>query len=484
MDDQTSDTTNIETESSITPVSVEVESKPTPATTPAVSVDAIREQIRSVILEELKSVECIKAARRVMKSSKTSAKNCKYIEDGKNYVVQQQERVGAVANGLNEAEHELKQKLQTIQSTATEIQDLKDQVIQSESEASESLNSLRAHTAQSEQLLARLGDMSPVAEQIGHRFETASENLEEIIEHRMGVQRDAESVAALSKDASARMKQLQERAAAADSASESIQRLLKQSEDCASKSKTISDTATAAESKVKEYEEALQRFSDRFEESHARIESLLPGATSAGLAEAFQNRRRIFVGPQKLWQATFVLSVLALFVLAAIHFRVGQELTHFLGDGSRVSKTPLEATAPIVAVSWSEWAIDLSKRVLVALPLIWLAIHSARQANLGSRLEEEYAFKETIAKSFEGFRKQLHEIDKESLREWCTATLSTLTREPQRLFDSKTKDPTPATALVEAVKAIRKDGDGEEHSVSAGGGRTSAGTRPGRGEAD
>jgi len=85
----------------------------------------------------------------------------------------------------------------------------------------------------------------------------------------------------------------------------------------ADETRALADKANTIEERIAQYETALADLKAQGEEQLKTITGLLPGATSAGLAHAFDQRRQTFIMPRKRWQWLFVGSVIALVVLAS-----------------------------------------------------------------------------------------------------------------------------------------------------------------------
>ena len=64
-------------------------------------------------------------------------------------------------------------------------------------------------------------------------------------------------------------------------------------------------------------------------------------------------------------------------------------------------------------------------RLVTNMPFIWIAIVSNINLNKYARLEEEYAHKESLAKSFERYKEQIEELDNEKSQELMTTLLKT-----------------------------------------------------------
>src|SRR5690606_15919923 len=63
---------------------------------------------------------------------------------------------------------------------------------------------------------------------------------------------------------------------------------------------------------------------------------------------------------------------------------------------------------------WRDFLGHLLARLPFAAPLVWLGIYASARHGQALRLEEEYAHKEAISRSFEGYKKQLLELEAQS----------------------------------------------------------------------
>ncbi len=212
----------------------------------------------------------------------------------------------------------------------------------------------------------------------------------------------------------------------------------KEAETSAALTKGLADKATMIETRVSDYEKRLAEIDTRCEEQLKTIDGLLRGATSAGLATAFDNRRQTFLKPNSHWQWIFVG---ALLFLVAIAFT---GLWHIY----QLEKAP----------EWDELARLWLSRLPIAGALIWLALHASREAALAKRLEEDYGYKAAIASCFEGFRTQMAEVDttkstSSQLAKLCENTLATIASPPGRIYDAHKLVVSPTEELTEVAKA-------------------------------
>lgn len=198
------------------------------------------------------------------------------------------------------------------------------------------------------------------------------------------------------------------------------------------------DTMTAT---LADYEQGVQKSRADLDALREKIEALLPGATSAGLASAFHAQKERFRWPQWVWLALFVCGILALIAAAA---------------------TGLPATAE----SWEPILRHIINRLPLVAPLVWLSIYAGHHYNMALRMQEEYAFKEAVSRAFEGYKREMEAIDcasdggEKPLVTLCENVLSALAERPGRIYEGKTDVATPLTPLAnilkELVAAIKK----------------------------
>jgi len=211
----------------------------------------------------------------------------------------------------------------------------------------------------------------------------------------------------------------------------------KGAEDALATAKRLADRADAVDKRIAEYEDQLKTLKERCETQLTLITDLLPGATAAGLAHAFDDRRKTFLQPAGRWQLLFVLSVLAIVGLTVL------ALWHSFTDGA----------APTYDELFRMWLA----RLPVMIALVWLALHSSREAALAKRLEEDYGYKAAIAACFEGFKNQVSAVGgsvspDSALARLLKNTLQTIAEPPGRIYDKHALAVTPADEAKEALK--------------------------------
>ena len=199
--------------------------------------------------------------------------------------------------------------------------------------------------------------------------------------------------------------------------------------------KKVADTATAVCKNSDELEKRLDDLVGKTGDVYKRVEDLLPGAASAGLASAYKQRKENIARSKGRWIAGFVLTLMGLAGMAiwiVIQFQNQKE-------GSM------------------EWWLFLLQRAPLTFPFIWLGWFFSRNYGHAVRLEEVYAFKEAISQSFEGYKNQMKEVTPDKgLPNLCENVISILSESPLTVFDRKTTDETPANSILERIMPKRK----------------------------
>ena len=195
----------------------------------------------------------------------------------------------------------------------------------------------------------------------------------------------------------------------------------------------------------KTVEETNKKHSQEIDELRLRIEGLLPGATSAGLAfVVVQLQKARFKEPQRRWLWTFITCISLLVILASPSFFAA------LGYHFGLDKPD---------TSWDGTLRSLALRLPIFFPLIWLAIYAGRNYMLSLRLEEDYAYKEAISTAFEGYKREMEKIattgdDAPSpLVTLCANILTAIAERPGRIYEGKQQD---ITLLTEAGNLAAK----------------------------
>ncbi|MCW0392697.1 hypothetical protein NB690_003271 [Xanthomonas sacchari] len=149
-----------------------------------------------------------------------------------------------------------------------------------------------------------------------------------------------------------------------------------------------------------------------------RCETAYSAATSVGLAAAFSERSAVLSKSMWFWVAGLVAAL-----GAGSFFGSGQ--LHAL---SELFKFPNASTSIIV--------LNLLLSVLSVGAPIWFAWLATKQIGQRFRLAEDYAFKASISRAYEGFRREAARFDKDMEARLLTSALSRLDELPLRLVEA------------------------------------------------
>jgi len=191
-------------------------------------------------------------------------------------------------------------------------------------------------------------------------------------------------------------------------------------------------------------------YSEVFENLKHSIESLLPGATSAGLAEAFADRKLSILKSQKLWKWAFGLGLastaaVALCVIAYPEFFKPKDIS--VNDGQLL---------------WIVAAL-IPKIAVLGAP-IWLAAFAAKQLAVRFRLEEDYAYKEALAKSFEGYKNQMSGVTTEGVDGALAGmVLTAMGKAPVDLYEKRVSTESPFERFLDSIGILPRPLKGASH---------------------
>lgn len=164
----------------------------------------------------------------------------------------------------------------------------------------------------------------------------------------------------------------------------------------------------------------------KIDELKNKIESLLPGATSAGLAFSYKTAKDEYATKISKTTCRFNLGIGLLFVVA---------LVIIIWDA---------CNKPDISTV-NSFLVYLSYRLLLISPIVWFTSYNALQNRHLFRLQEEYAHKKAIAESYEGFKRQVEKIDAideetTMLKDLLSSTINAIAFKASDVLDKKHKD--------------------------------------------
>ncbi|MDT7521540.1 hypothetical protein RAE21_03820 [Rhodoferax sp. TBRC 17198] len=166
-------------------------------------------------------------------------------------------------------------------------------------------------------------------------------------------------------------------------------------------------------------DEKLRQSADDAKSVLERCETAYSAATSVGLAAAFSERSGVLSKSMWIWVAGLVVSL-----CAGSYF--GSTQLHAL---SELSKQPTATTSLVV--------LNLLLSLLSVGAPVWFGWLATKQIGQRFRLAEDYAFKASVSRAYEGFRREAARVDKDMEARLLSSALGRLDEIPLRLVETE-----------------------------------------------
>lgn len=194
-------------------------------------------------------------------------------------------------------------------------------------------------------------------------------------------------------------------------ARESLQRLVHESTKDHGHIEELRTKADSLDKKLQQSTEDAQSVLERCETAYS-------AATSVGLAAAFSERSGVLSKSMWVWVSGLVVA------LAAGSF-FGSSQLHSL---SELFKQPDVSTSVVL--------LNLMLSMLSVGAPVWFAWLATKQIGQRFRLAEDYAFKASISRAYEGFRREAARVDKDMEARLLASALARLDELPLRLVEA------------------------------------------------
>ena len=197
-------------------------------------------------------------------------------------------------------------------------------------------------------------------------------------------------------------------------------------------------------SKEKEFNSFKSLKEADFNELKNQIQSLLPGAMSAGLSSAYNHKRRLEEKTRAKAEGTFNKAIIALVIISLIPVGIASFL---------LFKTKLDI---LVVIQYLPQLLGLIAPIYA--PVVWIGLTSSKKVNQSKRLIEEYAHKEAISKTYEGLSKEVSKLDDEDiLKERLLQNIITTNAEnPGKLLQNFNKPDYPMLEVIDKFTKLIK----------------------------
>jgi hypothetical protein len=135
----------------------------------------------------------------------------------------------------------------------------------------------------------------------------------------------------------------------------------------------------------------LESYTAKYDNLFQRIESLLPGATSAGLAKVFEDKVNEYADEARKWTKWFLVVVSIISIYYAIYLWLKPVSDSFTGSFLNLfHKTPFLVFA------------------------VWMLVFIGNRRAESKKLEESYKHKEVMARAYVGYKEHVEELEGES----------------------------------------------------------------------
>lgn len=164
------------------------------------------------------------------------------------------------------------------------------------------------------------------------------------------------------------------------------------------------------------------------------IEGLLKGASTVALSKAFKEHKDSFDLTNHIWLVVFVVSIVSM---------MGLSIWAFVNANYQFE--------------------DMWKYTLGNIPFIggaiWLAIYSSKQRSQNKRLQQEYAFKEDVAKIYYGLKKEIEDLGESDIGQKLNESvlkviIDVVSLNPSSTLDSNShNDKGPILEVLNSIKS-------------------------------
>lgn len=205
-------------------------------------------------------------------------------------------------------------------------------------------------------------------------------------------------------------------------------------------------------SEISAREKHLEQFKTQQEVKYKalndEIESLLPGATSAGLASAYYDLKMSFNKPIINYSLLFYGSISFLMLTAFIS--VTQEIGWFY-------------IKFVDVIDLTKLFSNILHKLPLIIPVLWLALFASKRRSESLRLQQEYAHKEAIAKSYQNFKAQIDALAKpepELMNKLLSSAIDAVSKNASDTLDKNHGDKTPihegVDGLISSMEKVKK----------------------------
>jgi hypothetical protein len=156
---------------------------------------------------------------------------------------------------------------------------------------------------------------------------------------------------------------------------------------------------------VKDLGDLLSNSTDTQERLRKQSEKMLYGASTASLGKSSAEQKASFDLMNKVWLGMIGLAIVVLMVTPFIDF------TSVLAAKSISADLPSDSSGASQSRKDIEWWIHWLMRLPFIGGAIWLGWYASRERSRNFRLQQEYAYKENVAKIYYALKEELTEME-------------------------------------------------------------------------
>lgn len=193
------------------------------------------------------------------------------------------------------------------------------------------------------------------------------------------------------------------------------------------------------QSRVGGLSDEIDKQSVRYKALNEKIEGLIPGATSAGLATAYKELKESFNKPIRNVSNVFYISI-GLLLFSSLLISI-----------DNIGTTGITF---VKAEDWDSILKGLVYKVPFYAPVLWLAFFATKRRSEYQRLQQEYAHKEALAQSYDKYKRQIEELDDEDKTmqsALITKAIDAIAYNASQTLDKKHGDNHPIQESVESL---------------------------------
>lgn len=189
--------------------------------------------------------------------------------------------------------------------------------------------------------------------------------------------------------------------------------------------------------------------SDQKRKFHAldkKIQGLIPGAVSAGLAGAYHQQKISFDSPIRNASRVFYGAIIAL-MLGSLFYLISD--VYFWGVRFHS------------VGNWESVLKGFVNKLPFYAPAVWLAYYASKRRSEFQRLQQEYSHKEALAKSFESYKKQVADLQvggDELMALLMKSSIEAISFNASSTLDGKHGDRMPMQDIIDSLLKMKANG--------------------------